>query len=79
MEKHCCQEMESRISESFDEAGEIKYDAVDVVINKWKNGTYGIPIHDGGTSMIVINFCPWCGKKLFEKTNPTGERRIEVE
>ena len=25
---------------------------------------YGIPIYDGGTSMIGINYCPWCGTKL---------------
>lgn len=25
---------------------------------------YGIIIHDGGSSYLIINFCPWCGKKL---------------
>jgi hypothetical protein len=25
---------------------------------------YGIIIHDGGNSHSVIQFCPWCGKKL---------------
>lgn len=25
---------------------------------------YGIMIHDGGSSTIVIEFCPWCGNKL---------------
>jgi hypothetical protein len=27
---------------------------------------YGIIIHDGGSSFIVISFCPWCGTKLPE-------------
>lgn len=27
---------------------------------------YGIIIHDGGNSSIIINYCPWCGKKLPE-------------
>lgn len=27
---------------------------------------YGIRILDGGTSIISIFFCPWCGKKLPE-------------
>jgi hypothetical protein len=22
---------------------------------------YGVPVHDGGQSHIVIRFCPWCG------------------
>jgi hypothetical protein len=25
---------------------------------------YGIPVHDGGTSMVEIAFCPWCGTRL---------------
>ena len=30
-------------------------------------GDYGIRIHDGGTSMIVIDFCPWCRTRLRPK------------
>jgi hypothetical protein len=25
---------------------------------------YGLPVRDGGTSMTVIGFCPWCGARL---------------
>lgn len=25
---------------------------------------YGVPILDGGSSYIVITFCPWCGQRL---------------
>ncbi len=25
---------------------------------------YGIVVHDGGNSSIIINYCPWCGKEL---------------
>jgi hypothetical protein len=27
---------------------------------------YGLIIHDGGASCILIHFCPWCGAKLPE-------------
>jgi hypothetical protein len=27
---------------------------------------YGIIIHDGGHSYLLISYCPWCGKKLPE-------------
>ncbi len=37
---------------------------LDCVIDYWKNNIYGIPINDGGASMIVIQYCPWCGGKL---------------
>ena len=25
---------------------------------------YGISVSDGGTSFILIQFCPWCGARL---------------
>jgi hypothetical protein len=27
---------------------------------------YGIPVHDGGASYVLIEHCPWCGEKLPE-------------
>ena len=60
----CCLKMADKIFDGIDKNGEIDYDNVDVIMRKWKNGTYGIPIHDGGSSIIEIDYCPWCGKKL---------------
>lgn len=34
----------------------------DVLIHKQENLT-GLYIHDGGSSFILINYCPWCGTK----------------
>jgi hypothetical protein len=28
------------------------------------DGTFGIPVRDGGSSFIEINYCPWCGQSL---------------
>jgi len=25
---------------------------------------YGLRIHDGGSSYVVIGYCPWCGTRL---------------
>jgi len=27
---------------------------------------YGLIVHDGGSSSITIEFCPWCGTQLPE-------------
>jgi hypothetical protein len=27
---------------------------------------HGIYVHDGGGSLVVIRFCPWCGTDLCE-------------
>jgi hypothetical protein len=36
------------------------------------DGSYGIRIHDGGSSCIEINHCPWCGARL--TPNPAVNR-----
>jgi hypothetical protein len=39
----------------------------DVLINYLpKFNEYGLIVHDGGTSVIAINYCPWCGAALPE-------------
>jgi hypothetical protein len=48
-----------------------RYDCPHLLIDYWPDsGRYGIIIHDGdgGGSMIVIGYCPWCGARL-----PTDE------
>ncbi|PHR69024.1 MAG: hypothetical protein COA67_11510 [Lutibacter sp.] len=62
--KFCCVSMAHKVYVSIDNKGEIKQGNNDAVINRWKDGTYGIPIHDGGMSVVKINFCPWCGENL---------------
>lgn len=41
-----------------------KYECADCVVIFESNGDHGIPIHDGGSSYIKINKCPWCGTDL---------------
>jgi hypothetical protein len=40
------------------------YDCPDVVVVWSDKGYFALPIHDGGSSHIVIAFCPWCGQRL---------------
>jgi hypothetical protein len=51
---------------------------------------YGLPVHDGGPSYVLIRNCPWCGTKLpasqhdrwFEETEALGitdEERLPAE
>jgi hypothetical protein len=41
-----------------------KYECPDALIHRWANGTTGIHIKDGGSSVSVIRFCPWCGTDI---------------
>jgi len=62
MSKHCCSEIEYHLTK----ARNVEND-VDVIVEYTEVfDEYGIPIHDGGSSKIHINFCPWCGTKFPE-------------
>lgn len=50
---HCCTEMAERLA-----------DGTTGVVYVPKFREYGIRVLDGGTSFIVIQFCPWCGVLL---------------
>ena len=54
MSDHCCDRMNLYLSD--DEGVAIHY------YPKFRE--YGIPVLDGGSSYITMDFCPWCGTKL---------------
>ena len=61
---HCCEMMEIYTTFSCD-LHEDKYECPDTLIDhNTESDDYSIIIHDGGTSGIEINFCPWCGTRL---------------
>jgi hypothetical protein len=35
-----------------------------IIYFKSRPTTYGLIVHDGGSSFIEIEFCPWCGSFL---------------
>ncbi len=58
--EHCCKELEKHLL-----SGEIGLQ----FISHFRE--YGIIYLDGGTSIQLIRFCPWCGKRL-----PSSLRKI---
>lgn len=66
MNKHCCQEMDKAVSLDCDQHTGI-YPCPDVLVRYIpKFDEYGIIIHDGGSAVKEIKFCPWCGHSLPE-------------
>ncbi len=45
----------------------------DTLLIQTSCGDIGIPIRDGGSSYVVIKFCPWCGQSCENKS----ENRID--
>lgn len=65
---YCCLDMAFHLIEDKNSKSsrQINYDSVITKTHRKKE--FGLPIHDGGTSFIKINYCPWCGHKLNKST-----------
>lgn len=62
--KHCCAQMRRALKLNCS-IHKNKYQCPDVLISySPKFDEYGIIIHDGGESQVMIKFCPFCGAKL---------------
>jgi hypothetical protein len=65
---HCCEMMMSNLA-----GGE-------TAIRYWpKVREYGIPVVDGGDSVILIAHCPWCGESLPKSLREEWFRVLEAK
>ncbi len=59
------------------------FECAEAVLHRYDSGSFGIIIHDGGTSSYTIRYCPWCGSALpdpeFEEGDAPEVRRIDVD
>ena len=51
--KHCCPDMQYMVEEENNSI---------IFVPQYRE--YGVPIRDGGSSYLLVKFCPWCGAKL---------------
>jgi hypothetical protein len=62
--KYCCEATRIQV-EYVCEQHPFPYDCPDTLIyHSNTSDQYGLHIHDGGSSFVFINFCPFCGKGL---------------
>src|SRR5580658_7964261 len=59
---HCCDRMDYDLNHKCD-IHQTRVDCPDALVAVVEGG-YGLIVHDGGSSVIEIGFCPWCGSKL---------------
>ena len=63
-DEHCCPDMTRALTFACSKCRD-KYECPDVLIDyRATSDEYGLIVHDGGSSSISINFCPWCGARL---------------
>ncbi len=67
MNAHCCTRMTEAVTSSCDEHPN-RFDCPDALIHySERSRAYGIIVHDGGSSVVSIAFCPWCSSPLAER------------
>ena len=71
----CCDQMRSALEARCDVHPD-RSDCPDALVtfNEHRR-TFGLLIHDGGSSAVTIHFCPWCGSDLRVKTDPSAADR----
>lgn len=64
MAGHCCEIMRSNVENGCDEHSD-RFDCPDCLVHySIERDSYGLIIHDGGSSAITILYCPWCAATL---------------
>jgi len=64
--RHCCDEMARQADRRCDTHPD-PFDCPDnPIFYAARFDEYGLIIHDGGSSFVVIDYCPWCGARLPE-------------
>jgi hypothetical protein len=73
--KHCCEMMRSNVENTCEQHPD-RHDCPDCLIEYHPEaGEYGLIVHDGGQSMIRLDYCPWCGVSL-AKPSPLQGRGL---
>ena len=75
---YCCETMEWQVAQTCDMHPD-PFDCADnLVYHDARRDRYGLIIHDGGASFVIIKFCPWCGQRLNATEQSSGRRCINV-
>jgi hypothetical protein len=62
--KYCCDRMREELDKNCQTSSDT-LQCPDVLVRYVpKYDEYGLIVHDGGSSMIRISFCPWCGARF---------------
>ena len=63
MSAPCCKMMAADLGQRCD-VHKDRFDCPDALVTRNSDGSFGLIVHDGGSSFIAISFCPWCGERL---------------
>ncbi len=64
LRQHCCLDMEEHLKFECSQHADANECPDTLVSYSQQFDEYGVIVHDGGSSSIVIKYCPWCGTTL---------------
>ena len=74
MEAFCCARMEQDLTQICAQHPD-RFDCADALMYR-DDDSYGLIVHDGGSSYIRISYCPWCGTKLVDDDPVRSQRAV---
>ena len=54
----CCEMMRAQLAAACPQCAPGQ--CADEVVRVLADGTVGLPVHDGGMSVVAVHYCPWC-------------------
>ena len=66
--KHCCVEMERQVTHRCRDHSNPQ-NCPDALVGRFGK-VFGLRIHDGGGSFVLIRHCPWCGADINRSKRP---------
>lgn len=74
----CCDDMRAALTNACEEHAGDPFACGDQLVSHSPTfGEFGLIVHDGGASSVLIRFCPWCGSKLPESRRDAWFDEIE--
>jgi hypothetical protein len=65
----CCKRMQAQLHLACPEHEDLSR-CPDSLVARWPGGEYGLRVHDGGSAVVKIEYCPWCGTRLPGPSRP---------
>jgi hypothetical protein len=60
----CCQTMQAQLDVTCPDHYDDMSQCPDGLVTLLPSGEYALPVHDGGSTIALIDYCPWCGSRL---------------
>jgi hypothetical protein len=77
--RFCCEKMRAHLNWACSDHSSA-FECPDALIGRFgATGRYGLYIHDGGSALLEIDFCPWCGARLAALQPSMSAKVVDID